>query len=477
MSSNFLIPFTLKVRLSASCKSLHEDVGQILTHLQCRDGLGKEDTGSRDSLLHNEQPDPLCYLNKEIRVPPAGDMLRDSAAVEEFLTNIRLVSDYEQSYVSLIFQEYCKRMGITNEWKSSLQTIQQEEPVSGLNTLLDTVVREEASARAELHTSYTSFVDWVVETAPQWLEAARMEETESKLRTGTMLEAAMAQHFAQGSGSVAVEPSAPYPPAERVDREALRRQAIGMIEQEKLQRRRDTEVKVASLLKEEEQLRRQIEQRRRERQVQEQQQRTAKMEAHYQQILQEEEALKQRISARENERRQLFEHIKAEEEILSRRLAERERQILQDIEAREKAEWEQRELLRRQVMADEEFFRQRLRKHEEAREAEEREAQRKKEQEREVLYEHLLAEEELLRERLRKHQETREAEERERRRQEEIQQRMGAHSAYIYQPHNVGIASTNAQQFQGGPGEGYLRGVLSTTERDMQLLQQRQYWQ
>ncbi|SCU72140.1 uncharacterized protein TEOVI_000371600 [Trypanosoma equiperdum] len=407
MSSSFLVPFTLNVRLSVSCSSLHDGLGGLLSLLRADDHSVKAGTMSRDPCADGERQDALRHLlSRDASVLSEIDFRGDIPAIEDFASTIRSVDSFEKGYISLIFREYCKRMGIISEWKASLQAAQRESsfPISG--ALLDTVIAEEASARAELHTSREHFVEWAKGVAPRWLETARNMGASKKTEDGAaeraqnQLETVIAQQFGFSGNDVVNSGPPSSPRVTGANSDALRRQAIAMIEQEQSLRRQEAKTRVASLLEQEEQLRCQMEERRQKRETEEKRHHQANMEAFCQQLRQEEESFRQRMEARESERLQLLEHIEAEEQWLSQRLADRERQRALEIEAKERAEREQRELYREHVEAEEELLRNRLQQYEASRKMEAEKARQKEKEDREELYEHVLAEEQLIRQRL-----------------------------------------------------------------------------
>ncbi|KAF5219470.1 hypothetical protein ECC02_002782 [Trypanosoma cruzi] len=409
MASSFLVPFTLHVKRSETCESLHEDLGPLLSLLREEGNCSPRTTPASTRPATSSNTLHHLLENATVLLPDFDAQLVHDEAVD-FTTGVRLLARFEQSYVSLIFKEYCKRKSIEkereealDEFRKSRQELMDAELPLDVRESLAALEMRESNEREALAMAYKSFVDWVDATTPQWLEAvARLEKgREAKAAAVDAAKRALEDELAQRhavatTGQVAA-----------VTDESLRRQAIAMVEQEQERRLQAQEDQVNMLRLQEEQLRRQIEENRRRSELEREKQHEAEIECRHKGLLEQESTLQQRLSQyekarmqREEERRMMLEHIAAEEELLRHRLEEREMQRKKAEEEKERMERESREELYEHVEAEEELLRQRLQRYEEAREVEAEMLRRRAEKGREELYEHVRAEEEILRRRL-----------------------------------------------------------------------------
>ncbi|KAH9592972.1 hypothetical protein LSM04_000846 [Trypanosoma melophagium] len=381
--SSFLVPFTLQVKCSDWCESLHEEIGPILSLLTRKEGVSTVSSPvSRSSETSGDMV--KCLLAPVVLAPLEGDLVRERTDAMDFVVASRSFSKHGQLYVRLVFQEYCQRKNIEKERESvledceeALKQIKNSELSPEIRAMITALEMEESEERGKVHISYNRFVEWVDATTSLWLdEVHRLESERSKAAAVNAAKRALESEFARKSeGNSRGEYS-------MANEEVLRQQAIALIEQEQKRELRAKEEQVQYLRQQEEQLRQQIEENRRLRKEEKEKQRDIELESRYMSLMQEESSIRQRMSQREEECAQremerglLLEHIEAEEQLLRQRLQEQ---------------------------AEEELLRQRLQRYDEMRAAEAEAARKREEEEREQLYEHVRAEEEILRQRLEK---------------------------------------------------------------------------
>ncbi|RNF04299.1 hypothetical protein TraAM80_05213 [Trypanosoma rangeli] len=409
MASSFLVPFTLHVKRSEPCELLQDELGPLLSLLR---GEGDLLPRTNPAAVRTAPgANTLQHLLDNVAVPPVNlEVERANDGIIDFIASARRSARFEQSYVSLIFQEYCRRKNIEkereevlDECRRSRQELVDAELPPDVRASLAALEGEESKGREAVMAAYKAFLDWVDATTPEWLEAVLCRERGRQAKAAAIdaakraLEDELEQRDSgatTGTEGLATD-------------ESLRQRAIAMIEQEQERRLQAQEDQVNMLRNQEDQLRRQIEENRRRREVEKEKQRKDELEYRYRGLVEQESSLQQRLSQygqartrREEERRMLLEHIEAEEQLLRRRLEEREVQRKKAEEEKQKMEREHRDELYEHVEAEEELLRQRLQRYEEARAVEAEKAKRRAEEERDELYEHVRAEEEILQRRL-----------------------------------------------------------------------------
>lgn len=442
-------PLPIEVVLDPEWESIHEDFspivrlalvemgGRALTPRPCAPSSNGEKVGGSASGANSPGTFPkvmspvrpssdavvLASLTAPINVdlPPAMTE-EEQEAYNSFFEAQAAKERNEKAYIAFVFDEYKKRKTIELKYTHAMEKVEaalaearRRDLPPYVRNLLAEIEKAESRERESLLGSYDTFLQWVEEMIPQWLEAVaaaveeREHQEEAKRKALAAAKEALAQELAEGKLTLAPagRPSnaaGTYSPdvqmeedmgAEDLSPSALRRKAIRMLEMEEVNCKRRREEQLQELQRQEDALRRQVEEKQRTHDAEAAARKAQEVEQRRRALAQEEALLAARIqqrdaerSAKEEERQKKLEHIKAEEELLRQRLQERDNQRKAVEEEAKRQEALQRAQKYNEAKAEEERLRRRIQEREEARAAQQRElAQAEQEKQRRAVQE------------------------------------------------------------------------------------------
>lgn len=410
---------------------------------------GDDELSPGSSPVTTAEHDQLLRLNTPVLVdlppPPSQEEMEE---YHSFVLGQRWQAEVEKQYVDLAYREYCKRKGVEQKWQKGVEemaeelaALQRRELPLHVRNALACIEEQEELERAGVVESYDGFLTWVDETVPKWLEAVTQREEERRQKEAARKAAmeaakeALTKELAEGrqlpavpAASVVAGSSSMSSPGDMVYEPLTPQPQPSVAELTPSELRR----KAIKMLEQEEAAMKR------------------RQEELAAQLREKESELRDKIEAREKQR--LEAEAQQRDEELARKyedLLNQETELQSRINARtqeRQQQDEERRMMLEHIAAEEQLLRQRLRDQEDKRKALEEEKARQAALHKAEYYEHVRAEEELLRRRLQEreaaraeeeHRKAAEAEEARRRQAEQLQREQAELEAKLAQRQQI----------------------------------------